>query len=346
MANKEATQRRRRRRSTTLGVFRTTTGTVVVAVAAIAVVILLPHVSTAFELSPNGGGGAGRTNRNLGSTARGAPPLNVSSSTILPSWLNIGLNIGGGKAMENHLQDQQQQQQQQHATTNTVFFRPTPPTRPPPLKRRTLYDILGATSTTESRAELKQRYARLVRLCHPDALRSRRDHSDDDVDDGNNIFLNSRKHAEPLPPPPGHSSPWLDFNEINMAWSMLSDAEYRRVYDAALAAQQQQQSQPPLPPVPPHVIAKSAAIREGAAAAASGRAGPRPMKHPIWDDPKWQEFSEVVMNAARDQMATAVKAIVDRAVPPLGGLCLIYSLCHSISGVMDASSSSSFSHFA
>ena len=112
---------------------------------------------------------------------------------------------------------------------------------------------------------------------------------------------------------------------------MLSDAEYRRVYDEALAEQQQQAR---LPPVPPHVLAKSAAMQQ--------RGGPRPMKHPIWDDPKWQEFSESVMSAARDQMATAVKAIVDRAVPPLGGLCLIYAVCHA---GMDAVASS-FSHYA
>jgi hypothetical protein len=262
--------------------FRTTGMVVVVAVATAVAVMQLPRGSCAFELSPNGGNSINKA----GIKSRSAACTPLSASTMLPSNMN-----------SKEQQQQQQQQQGQHAA---AFLRPKPPSRPPPLKRRTLYDILGASSTTESRAQLKQRYVHLVRLCHPDALLR---------DKGDNKYS---KHAEPLPPPSGHSSPSLDFNEINMAWRMLSNTESRKKYDEFLAEQQQQQPSILSPPVPPQpAISKS----DG------GGKQQRPMKKYPWEDAAfWEDFTEGVMSRARDQVVAPIVKAVERAILPFGGL--------------------------
>lgn len=82
-------------------------------------------------------------------------------------------------------------------------------------KKKTLYDILDS-QPTYTRAELKQRYIALAKICHPDARR-----------------INGSAAADP-----NAKGEALDFSEIAAAWRILSDAKQRKRYDRSLRAEE------------------------------------------------------------------------------------------------------------
>lgn len=80
-------------------------------------------------------------------------------------------------------------------------------------KKKTLYEILDSRPTF-TRAELKQRYVALAKVCHPDARRS--------------------SGTLPL----AANGETLDFSEIAAAWRILSDEKQRKRYDRSLKAEE------------------------------------------------------------------------------------------------------------
>jgi len=83
--------------------------------------------------------------------------------------------------------------------------------RQQPQQPPTLYEVLGA-ATTDTRAELKQKYVILAKQFHPDAVR----HDNAETANQNN---------------------YRDFSEIAAAWRILSDPAQRRRYDRSLKAE-------------------------------------------------------------------------------------------------------------
>mmetsp|Transcript_16265 Transcript_16265/g.21282 ORF Transcript_16265/g.21282 Transcript_16265/m.21282 type:complete len:498 (-) Transcript_16265:151-1644(-) len=81
-----------------------------------------------------------------------------------------------------------------------------------PTGKKTLYDVLGA-KPIETREELKKRYTTLAKICHPDALITRKKNGEDNTE---------------VP----------DFNEIASAWRVLSDKKQRKRYDRSLRAEE------------------------------------------------------------------------------------------------------------
>jgi curved DNA-binding protein CbpA len=86
-----------------------------------------------------------------------------------------------------------------------------------------LYEILGA-QPTDTRADLKKRYAIMARLTHPDAIKATNISSESTNNNNNGIGSE------------GNSSSTITFQEIADAWRVLGDSKLRKRYDRELQA--------------------------------------------------------------------------------------------------------------